>query len=46
MEQVVMVGAVRTAIGAYLGALREVPAYRLGALVLNEVVKRAGIEPA
>ncbi len=46
MEQVVMVGAVRTAIGAYLGALREVPAYRLGALVLNEVVKRAGVEPA
>ena len=46
MEQVVMVAAVRTPIGGYLGVLREVPAYELGALVLNEVVKRAGIEPA
>ena len=46
MEQVVIVAAVRTPIGGYLGVLREVPAYQLGALVLNEVVKRAGIEPA
>jgi len=28
-----------------MGALKEVPAYDLGALVLNEVVKRAGVDP-
>ena len=46
MEQVVIVAAARTPIGGYLGVLREVPAYQLGALVLNEAAKRAGIEPA
>ena len=46
MEEVVIAAAVRTPIGGYLGGLREVPAYQLGALVLNEVVKRAGIEPS
>lgn len=46
MERVVIAAATRTPIGAYLGALREVPAYHLGALVLNEVVKRANIVPA
>ena len=35
MEEVVIVAAVRTPIGGYLGALREVPAYQLGALVLE-----------
>jgi acetyl-CoA C-acetyltransferase len=28
-----------------MGALKEVPAYDLGALVLNEAVKKAGVEP-
>lgn len=46
MEDVVIAAAVRTPIGGYLGGLREVPAYELGALVLNEAVKRAGIEPS
>ncbi len=46
MEEVVIVAAVRTPIGGYLGALREAPAYQLGALVLNEVVTRARVEPA
>lgn len=45
MERVVIAGAVRTPIGKYTGALREIPGYELGALVLNETVKRAGIEP-
>jgi len=39
----VIVSGVRTPVGRYLGALRDVPAYDLGALVLNEVIKRAGI---
>ncbi len=46
MEKVAIIGAVRTPIGRYMGALRDVPAYDLGALVLSEVVKRAGVDPA
>lgn len=46
MEEVVIVSAVRTPIGRYMGALRDVPAYDLSALVLNEVIKRAKVEPA
>ncbi|MBI5577791.1 MAG: thiolase family protein [Deltaproteobacteria bacterium] len=45
MENVVILSAVRTPIGAYGGALRDIPAYRLGAVVLNEAARRAGIEP-
>jgi len=45
MTEAVIVSAVRTPIGSYMGALKEIPAYDLGALVLNEVVKRAGIDP-
>jgi acetyl-CoA C-acetyltransferase len=46
MENVVIVAGVRTPIGGYGGALRDVPVYRLGSLVLNAAVKRAMIEPA
>ena len=46
MEAVVIAGAVRTPIGRYLGALKDVTTYELGALVLNEAVKRAGVDPA
>lgn len=46
MEDVFIVSAARTPVGRYLGALREVPTHEMGALVLNEAVKRAGIEPA
>jgi acetyl-CoA C-acetyltransferase len=45
MREVVIVSAVRTPIGRYLGALKEIPAYDLGALVLNEAIKRIGINP-
>jgi acetyl-CoA C-acetyltransferase len=45
MENVVILSAVRTPIGAYGGALRDIPAYRLGAVVLNEAARRAGVEP-
>lgn len=43
MEQCVITGAVRTAVGAYLGGLKTVPAYQLGSLVLNEAIVRGGI---
>ena len=46
MEQAVIIGAVRTPIGGFLGTLREMPAYELGALVLNEATARAGVDPA
>jgi len=46
MEKVAIVSAVRTPIGRYMGVLRDIPAYDLGALVLNEVVKRAKVDPA
>ena len=46
MEEVAIISAVRTPIGRYIGCLRDVPAYDLGALVLNEAIKRANVEPA
>jgi len=46
MEKVIIASAVRTPIGSYLGSLSDIPAYALGSLVLNEVVGRAGVDPA
>lgn len=46
MRDVVIASAVRTPVGNFGGSLRTIPAYDLGALVLNEVVKRARLEPA
>ncbi len=46
MRDVVVISAVRTPVGNYGGSLRNVPAYDLGALVLNEVVKRAKVDAA
>ena len=46
IEDVAIVGAVRTPIGRYMGVLRDIPAYDLGAIILNEVVKKTKIEPA
>lgn len=45
MENVVIISAVRTPIGAYGGALKDVPVYRLAALALIEAVKRAKVDP-
>jgi acetyl-CoA C-acetyltransferase len=44
MKEVVIVSAVRTPLGAFNGSLGEIPATKLGALVIEEAVKRAGIE--
>ena len=41
MNEVVIVSAARTPVGNFGGSLRTVPAYDLGALVLDEVVRRA-----
>src|SRR5690242_20272035 len=40
----VILSACRTPIGKYLGGLSPLPAPRLGALVIREAVRRAGIE--
>jgi len=45
MRDVVIVSAVRTAIGAYGKTLKDVPAVDLGAIVIKEAVKRANIKP-
>ncbi|AIF52636.1 acetyl-CoA C-acetyltransferase [Pelosinus sp. UFO1] len=45
MREVVIVSAVRTAIGSYNGSLAEVSAVELGALVIKEAIKRAEIDP-
>jgi acetyl-CoA C-acetyltransferase len=46
MENVVFISCARTPIGAYGGALRDVPIYRLASLVLQAAVKNTGIDPA
>jgi acetyl-CoA C-acetyltransferase len=45
MKQVVIVAAARTPIGSFNGALASVPAPRLGAVVVAEVLRRAGVSP-
>ncbi|QUL98427.1 MAG: acetyl-CoA C-acetyltransferase [Candidatus Fermentithermobacillus carboniphilus] len=44
MRRAVIVSAVRTAIGAFGGSLSSVPAVELGATVIREAIRRAGIE--
>jgi acetyl-CoA C-acetyltransferase len=46
MKEIVIVSGVRTPLGNFNGALGEIPATKLGALVIEEAVKRAGIEKA
>ncbi len=45
MKEVVIASACRTAIGKFGGTLKDVPAVELGATVIAEAVKRAGIAP-
>jgi acetyl-CoA C-acetyltransferase len=45
MDDVVVVSACRTAIGAFGGSLRDMPAYAVAATTIREAMKRAGIDP-
>ncbi|WP_432813967.1 acetyl-CoA C-acetyltransferase [Sporosarcina aquimarina] len=45
-EQIVIASAVRTPIGSFLGALKNVSATELGALVIKEAINRAGLTGA
>ncbi|MBV8423689.1 MAG: acetyl-CoA C-acyltransferase family protein [Candidatus Eremiobacteraeota bacterium] len=44
-RNVVVLSGVRTAIGTYGGSLKDVPPTQLGATVVREAVKRAGVKP-
>jgi acetyl-CoA acetyltransferase len=45
MSNAVIVAAARTAIGKFGGSLAKVPASELGAIVIKEVLARAGVKP-
>ena len=45
-RKVVIAGACRTAIGKFGGTLKDIPATKLGEIVIREAMKRAGIEPS
>ncbi len=42
-NEVVIVSAVRTAIGSFQGALKDIPATTLGSIVIKEALSRAGV---
>jgi acetyl-CoA C-acetyltransferase len=44
MEDAVIVSAVRTPVGTFGGAFVDVPATRLGAVAVEEAIRRAGVE--
>ncbi len=46
MREAVIISAARTATGKFLGSLKEFTARQLGAIVVREAVRRAGIDPA
>lgn len=44
-REVVIVSGVRTAIGAFGGSLKNIPAIDLGSLAIKAALKRAGLRP-
>jgi len=45
MREVVVVDGVRTAIGSFGGALKNIPVVQMGSLVIKEVLKRVQLRP-
>src|SRR5204863_3795036 len=45
-DDIVIVSAARTAVGAFNGALATLPAHELGKIAIAEALKRAGVEGA
>lgn len=45
MKEVVIVSAVRTPMGSFMGSLSGVPATKLGSIAIKGAVERAGIDP-
>lgn len=46
MTDIVIVGAARTPVGSFLGALGTVPAHQLGATAMTAALARAGVVPS
>lgn len=44
-DDIVIVGAARTAVGSFNGAFANLPAHDLGKVAIGEALKRAGVEP-
>ncbi|MEG0495046.1 MAG: acetyl-CoA C-acyltransferase, partial [Eubacterium sp.] len=44
-KEIVLAGAVRTAVGSFGGALANVPVADLGTAAVKEAMNRAGIKP-
>ena len=44
MKEIVILSGVRTAIGRFNGALKDIPAQQLGAITIKEALRRAGID--
>lgn len=45
LKEVVIVAGARTAVGSYGGSLKDMSATDMGAIVVSEAIKRAGIDP-
>lgn len=45
MNEVYILSAVRTAVGALMGSLKNIPASQLGSVVIKEALNRANIKP-
>ena len=46
IDEVVIISGCRTPVGKFQGSLSDLSATQLGAIVVGEAVKRAGIQPA
>ncbi|RZK98033.1 MAG: acetyl-CoA C-acetyltransferase, partial [Methylobacterium sp.] len=44
-EDIVIVGAARTAVGSFGGAFNTVPAHELGKVAIKAALERAGVSP-
>ncbi|UCD21731.1 MAG: acetyl-CoA C-acetyltransferase, partial [Chloroflexota bacterium] len=44
-KEVVVISGARTAIGSFGGSLKDIPVVELGAVVMKEALKRAGLRP-
>lgn len=45
MKEIVILSAVRTAVGKFGGSLSTIPAEKLGSIVIAEALRRAGVSP-
>jgi len=45
MTGIVIVGAARTPVGSFMGALSSVPAHELGAIAISAALQRSGVAP-